>query len=101
MVHYLNNSFYIKNVEQILKNIESLGRVDKGNRIFYPQLRKKSFNAFIFNFFLYFMLIMYFLGFNLGQLSILSYSFNVILNWNSLLGVNSNINPCGILLELD
>lgn len=48
-----------------------------------------------------FMLITYLLGLKLGQLFTLSYSFNIILNCNSLLGVNFNINPSGFLVELD
>lgn len=48
-----------------------------------------------------FMLVMYLLGLKLGQLFTLSYSFNIILNCNSLLGVNFNINPNGFLVELD
>lgn len=48
-----------------------------------------------------FMLITYLLGLKLGQLFTLSYSLNIILNCNSLLGVNFNINPSGFLVELD
>lgn len=48
-----------------------------------------------------FMLVTYLLGLKLGQLFTLSYSFNIILNCNSLLGVNFNINPSGFLVELD
>ena len=88
----------------MLKKIGKLRGVDKEKGIVYSGVQEKmAVNILMLSLVVscIFMLVTYLLGLKLGQLFTLSYSFNIILNCNSLLGVNFNINPSGFLVELD